>query len=58
MHIIIQTLSDKTKHLKNKMHIIIQTLSSNQRLPMSPRLCGNLEGECRTVAKESSLFAL
>ena len=36
----------------------VRTFSSSQRLPMSPRFCGNLEGECRTVAKESSRLAL
>jgi hypothetical protein len=45
-------------HMHTHKRKQIQTFSSSQRLPMSPILCGNLTGECRTVTKDSSLFAL
>jgi hypothetical protein len=52
------TYAHNHAHMQTHKRRQIQTFSSSQRLPMSPILCGNLTGECRTVTKDSSLFAL
>ena len=52
------TYAHNHAHMHTHKRRQIQTFSSSQRLPMSPILCGNLTGECRTVTKDSSLFAL